>query len=263
MTFFMSYRREDHQFADRLADELKKIFGPAAVFVDVQSIRMGDEFEERIYSSIESSTALLAIIGADWLDAVSPTTGHRKLDDPTDFVRKEIALALRRGIPVFPILIEPATPPKMDDLPDDLKPLSALQGHSVHRKTYHTDVGTLIDILKDQFPHILPKQLTPLEELLGGLLFAAVVILAVVAVVMSWARSGPDPRRVAEEAKRRELCGQLERNAAYFEKEIAKFKALEPQTVAGAQWRDSLPGRQRQTEEELSANGCRKDPKAK
>jgi hypothetical protein len=53
----------------------------------------------------------LAMIGPDWLD-VRDEHGDRRLDNP-NFVRIEIATALRRNTPI-PILVEGAKVPEAD-----------------------------------------------------------------------------------------------------------------------------------------------------
>jgi hypothetical protein len=72
---------------------------------------------------LENVDVLLAVIGPRWLDATDKKTGKRRLDDPNDLVRTEIATALRRGIRVVPVLVGEATLPSAEELPDDLKKL--------------------------------------------------------------------------------------------------------------------------------------------
>jgi hypothetical protein len=54
---------------------------------------------------------------------VSDRGGRRRLDIPEDFVRLEIATALKRRIRVVPVLVEGAMMPESSELPDDLKAL--------------------------------------------------------------------------------------------------------------------------------------------
>ena len=77
--------------------------------------------------AVAKSDVLLAIIGPGWLE-VRDDAGRRRLDDPHDFVRIEIATALKRNIPVIPILLESARVPKAAQLPDDLKELPQRNG---------------------------------------------------------------------------------------------------------------------------------------
>jgi hypothetical protein len=64
-----------------------------------------------------------ASLGPRWLDA-RDHTGHYRLDNDSDYVRIELALALQRNIPVIQILADGAVMPAEDGLPDDLKPLA-------------------------------------------------------------------------------------------------------------------------------------------
>jgi hypothetical protein len=63
---------------------------------------------------------LLALIGKNWLHAADKD-GRRRLDSPEDFVRLEIAAALRRDITVIPVLVQGAAMPGKEELPPDLQ----------------------------------------------------------------------------------------------------------------------------------------------
>ncbi len=65
---------------------------------------------------------LLALIGPEWL-TITNKNGHRRLDDPEDYVRLEIETALTRKIRVIPILVDEAKMPGADELPPTLAPL--------------------------------------------------------------------------------------------------------------------------------------------
>src|SRR5207247_2365741 len=105
------YRREDASgHAGRLYDVLAAAFGADQVFIDVDTIEPGVDFVERIETSVASVDALVAVIGRDWLTAAD-AEGRRRLDNPEDFVRLEIASALSRNIRVIPVLVEGARMP--------------------------------------------------------------------------------------------------------------------------------------------------------
>ena len=53
--------------------------------------------------------------------------GCRRLDNPHDFVRREIALALEHGKKVIPILFDDTQVPPADRLPEPLRALAAIQ----------------------------------------------------------------------------------------------------------------------------------------
>ena len=125
---FISYRRDDTEGqSGRLYDDLVRRFGDDAVFMDVAGIEAGRDFRKVIDENVASCGVLLAVIGPTWLDA-KDETGVRRLDNAMDFVRLETAAALKRDIPVVPVLVPGARMPKSEQLPDDLKELAYRNG---------------------------------------------------------------------------------------------------------------------------------------
>lgn len=119
----ISYRREDSlPIAGRLYDRLEAKFGKRNVFMDFDSIRPGLDFRQPIKETIERSNVVVAIIGPNWFGEQSD--GSRRVDDPTDFVRLEIEYALKRGIPVIPVLINDTPMPRPEKLPSDIQGLA-------------------------------------------------------------------------------------------------------------------------------------------
>jgi hypothetical protein len=120
---FINYRRDDSSSAaGRLYDRLSSHFASNQIFIDVDNLAPGVDFVEAIEQSVGSCDVLIAVIGGRWLIS-SDEEGRRRLDNPDDFVRIEIATALKRGIRVIPVLVEGALMPRSRDLPDDLKSL--------------------------------------------------------------------------------------------------------------------------------------------
>jgi hypothetical protein len=149
---FLSYRREDSAAAaGRLSDRLLAELGDGNVFMDVDGIALGADFVKRLIEEVAGCDTLLAVIGPRWLE-VADEAGDRRLDDPNDFVRVEIAAALQRDIPVIPILLDGTKIPRVDRLPEDLKHLSRRNGLDVRQASFHSDVGRLIRELKATAP---------------------------------------------------------------------------------------------------------------
>ena len=120
---FISYRREESRWSARsLYDRLTQRFDRKQIFMDVDAIALGEDFVKTIEETVGSCDVLIAVIGAHWLTSTDEQ-GGRRLDNPEDFVRMEIATALRRDIRVIPVLVDGASMPRSTDLPDDLKPL--------------------------------------------------------------------------------------------------------------------------------------------
>ena len=147
---FISYRRDDSAgFAGRLADALEARFGAAQVFRDVQDIRAGEDFVQAINGSLAACHVLLAVIGPRWLTAADAAGRHR-IDNPADFVRIEIATALRGGVQVIPVLVDGASMPGSAALPDSLSALARRQAVSLGDATWDADVLRLIGGIEQQ-----------------------------------------------------------------------------------------------------------------
>lgn len=117
---FMSYRRKDTAaIARQVYDVLEMEFGRGSVFMDIDTIAGGKDFQELLETSLQQCHALLALIGPRWME-------DERLHNPCDFVRMEIERALIRGLPVVPLLIDGANMPRASDLPSPIAPLTKL-----------------------------------------------------------------------------------------------------------------------------------------
>jgi hypothetical protein len=155
---FISYRRADTvESASRLHEALASRFGRRRVFWDFDAIGDGEVFTEVIQEALASSKVFLAVIGRDWLTIKQGDT--RRLDDPNDLVRLEIATALKQGIRVIPVLVEGASLPQRDDLPEDIKNLVEHQHRILRPQNWADDAKGLIriieQVLKRNYPYSL------------------------------------------------------------------------------------------------------------
>jgi len=145
---FISYRREnDAGQAGRISDLLKREIENVSIFMDVDAVPLGIDFAEYLNEQVAKCDALLAVMGRSWLDA-RDEAGERRLDDPNDYVRLEIAAALRRKIPVIPILVDGTKIPKADQLPADLQQLARRNALDLRNASFDADMGKLVKQLK-------------------------------------------------------------------------------------------------------------------
>lgn len=127
---FISYRRADSAaMCGRIYDRLVAKFGRRDVFKDVDSIPLGVDFAQHIRDVLKDCDVEFVIIGRHWLDATGPD--GRRLDDPDDFVRLEVEGALAGGMLVVPLLVDGATMPSADQLPESLRALALRNGMPV------------------------------------------------------------------------------------------------------------------------------------
>lgn len=144
---FLSYRRDDSSgYAGRLHAALVKHFGANQIFRDIDTVRAGEDFHDVVERSVQSCDILIAIIGKQWLTISKESV--RRLDEPDDFVRLEIANALSRNIPVIPVLVQGATIPRPQDLPDELQSLPRHQAFEISDARWDYDVRQLVKELR-------------------------------------------------------------------------------------------------------------------
>lgn len=195
MNVFLSYRRGDTQhFTGRLAEKLRNTRGIARVFLDVDSIAAGEDFESRIRAALAESAVCLVIIGPDWLGMTPDAPARIVADD--DFVRLEARVVLDSDCRILPVLADGAQMPLPAQLPPDLARLSSLNALSVRHGSFDRDVAHLIDAIFERRPpgalgaflrrHPLLRAV--LESVIGA--FAAFLLLTVALTILN-AAHGP------------------------------------------------------------------------
>ena len=162
MKIFISYRRDDTAGrAGRLFDLLATRFGARNVFQDVTAIEPGTDFTQRVDEAIAQCDATLVVIGSDWLSMSGPD-GTRRLDEPDDYVRREVGAALAAGVRVVPVLVDHAELPTPEDLPEALRPLAQRQAVTLRDATWHQDVDALVRRLEGEELIDTPRRRWPL-----------------------------------------------------------------------------------------------------
>jgi hypothetical protein len=149
-TIILSYRREDSAgVTGRIFDRLIQEFGPDRVFMDIDSMPAGVDFHEHLQQILADCGALLVVIGKGWR---SQRKGQAaRILDPDDWVRIEVETALERGIPVVPLLIDGATLPGRDQLPESLWPLLRRNALPVDSgREFHAQLSRLVRDLRLQ-----------------------------------------------------------------------------------------------------------------
>lgn len=116
---FTNYRGVDSQSycALQYAD-LTRRFGRDLVFLDAESISGGSDYVDELLEQVRSARVVLAVIEPDWL-AGTDAARRRAIDDPRDWIRRELAEAFAAGVPVTPMLVDDAKPPAPKELPAD------------------------------------------------------------------------------------------------------------------------------------------------
>jgi hypothetical protein len=175
---FINYRRDDAPgVAGRLFDHLAPKFSRNRLFMDVDAMKPGRDFVEQLDTQVSQCNVLLAIIGPHWLDA-KDHNGNRRLESDNDYVRIELASALKRDIPVIPVLVDGALMPSHDSLPDDLKPLTRRHALELRHTRFNADADAIMHALEELVPRRgVPWRLT---------VPVAIVSVAAVTIVAFW-----------------------------------------------------------------------------
>src|SRR5262245_1072203 len=150
MKIFISYRRADSApYSGRLRDALTGRFQDGSVFFDVTSIDAGATFTTAIVDAMALTDVVVVVIGPAWLTAASPdAAGVRRLDDAHDVVRTEIRAALDRNLEIIPVLVGGASMPRLEQLPDELRPVATRNALRLSDERWADDVARLVSTIE-------------------------------------------------------------------------------------------------------------------
>ncbi|HNM30881.1 MAG TPA: 4a-hydroxytetrahydrobiopterin dehydratase [Chitinophagales bacterium] len=145
---FINYRADDSQYAAlALCNALEHIFGKDSVFFDTKNLKAGSEFATDIENALNSCEAMLVVIGKTWLFHRQPD-GTRSIDHPSDWVRREIEVAINRSILIVPIYIQGMHPIAETHFPPSIQKLGRIQSfHHFNLSSWKGDLESIRDLL--------------------------------------------------------------------------------------------------------------------
>jgi hypothetical protein len=144
---YICYRKEDaFGEAAHLYKEFSQRFGKNGVFVDVARSEPGQDPRVVIDDHVARSGVFLVLIGKTWVEG-RDAAGQRRLDNPLDSVRTEVAAALAHNIPIIPVLVQRAAMVLPADLPADMAGLANGRPIELTQAHWGSDVETLLDYL--------------------------------------------------------------------------------------------------------------------
>jgi hypothetical protein len=111
--------------------------------MDVDTIALGRDFREALRERLASSDIMLTLVGRDWVK-LKDAAGRTRLDDPEDFVRLEIEAALKRGIPVIPVLVQGAAMPAPEELAPEIRDFTFRNAFELSHNRWESDVHELL-----------------------------------------------------------------------------------------------------------------------
>lgn len=142
---FINHRHVDALWVGRLVDALTPLFGAPELYVDRQ-LEPGDLWPQELEAALQRCDALVAVIGPGWAQ-LQDAQGRRRLDDPGDWVRREIETALARGVLIVPVFLDGCAVPAEAELPASLQPLCQRQGQALRTSDWEHDLQLLAGTL--------------------------------------------------------------------------------------------------------------------
>ncbi len=217
---FINYRREDTSgYAGRISDALSAEFGENNIFIDVTKINTGTDYTQVITQALDMCNYFLVLIGNTWLNC-KDSSGNRRIDNPDDFVRKEISLAIKKKIKIIPVLLEETRMPLASELPADIQDMCKWQAIEITDSRWKYDIDKLIKSINlgKSFFALKRKWLFPA---------AIIVILAVLFGIWKFNTKGIisntlAPKDYYHNARVSELSGDFASAQKYY-KQYLKF----------------------------------------
>jgi hypothetical protein len=244
---FISYRRRQSLAeAQHLATILAKEFGARRIFIDVRGIDGFSDWFDTLKQQVEGTAAMISVVGKDWLSALD-AKDHPPGETTKDFVRFEIAEALRRNVPVLPVLLDGAAMPLPGQLPPEMQGLLRRQGMKIRGEEFPQDAAAVARQLKKLLAEMeTGKGVAPWKVVA---LSAAVFALGVAAGPAILTRAGFIPlvsseempaalkeaQRQAKEAEARLEAGLRETSRASAEKDAAVKEARASSALAATE----------------------------
>lgn len=166
---FLCYRAGDDAYAAALLDEkLSDVVGRENVFRASRSVAPGESYSEAIMTALKLCDAVLVVIGKTWCEHIEQSGDHGP-HTQDDWVRIEIAAALRHGKRVIPLLLSRAPRLTAHDLPQDIADLAYKQYLRFEHRNLDMDLARLMGVLGlPASKTSLPRQPTPPPDACGG-----------------------------------------------------------------------------------------------
>ena len=155
---FINYRNGDREATAVALDlALSHRYGSRRVFLASRSLVAGRAFDTRLLAAVRGCAVLLSVIGPEWL-TMTDERGCRLIDRRRDWVRREIAEAMARGVPVIPVLVEDTAKLDPARLPASIRRLADHQFVRLRHRGFHTDFYHLVSQLGELDPRLARRK---------------------------------------------------------------------------------------------------------
>jgi hypothetical protein len=139
----ISYRRTESDATGRIYDRLVQRYGDRSIFRDIDWVPFGIDFRKAVDEALGDADVLIAIVGPQWRG--TNEDGSARITDENDLVRIEIETALKRDIPLIPVLVSGASMPKVTELPESIRDFSFRNAATIDSgRNFNTDIDRLM-----------------------------------------------------------------------------------------------------------------------
>ncbi|MBL3572836.1 toll/interleukin-1 receptor domain-containing protein [Rhodovulum sulfidophilum] len=149
---FISYRRSlCADTAHLIAMHLRQYVPRARPYLDVEAIDPGTNFVDAIQSQLSKTRAVLVLIPLGWT-TVKDASGATRLRQDGDHVRREVETALKRRVPIIPVLLDGARMPTAEELPASLTDLALWNAIEISSDLSAVDLYKLTEAVRPKLP---------------------------------------------------------------------------------------------------------------
>jgi pterin-4a-carbinolamine dehydratase len=155
-TFFISYRRQDTApIALLLKTEIERRLQFVRVSVDVEELKPGEDFPDRLKHFIDEAHATIALIGAKWM---LPRGASLADPEQTDWVAREIEYSMNAPLRMaeadrfgrserllVPLFVDSSPNFEKFEIPSSIEQIAKLQSESISYSNWPTAIGPLLD----------------------------------------------------------------------------------------------------------------------
>ncbi len=152
-SIFISYRRDDCPAESRLVCNSLQSLGPSvAVFLDTDDVGPGDLWPEMAQTALKKAQTVVVVI-RDFSRWLGKKRNPQRIHEPTDWVRSEIALAIREQKKVIPVFVgKHYQMISAAELPDDIKALANYQMIHIRSDYWDFDIQLLLNSVNPNPP---------------------------------------------------------------------------------------------------------------
>jgi hypothetical protein len=191
---FVNYRQRDAAnnllphalLVEALADRLAVHFGRQMVYFDT-TLRIGEPYPSALRARLAEAEVLVVVIHSTWLSDLADRVDRRR-----DWVHDEIAAALANGTRLVPVVLDGASMPRHQDLPEAIRGLADAQGVELRFGSLAAGLHSVVTEIELVVAPEAPEPVSAVEPLPDRTSIGAVVGLFLLCTLLGGAGAATD-----------------------------------------------------------------------